>query len=126
MENINEIRVDKFLWAVRMFKTRSKATEACAAGKVIVNKNEVKPAKSVKAGDIISVRMDIITKTIKIKELLKNRVSAPNVATYIEDMTPKEEYDKLTIRKDEFEWRDRGIGRPTKRDRRSIIRFKND
>ena len=120
------MRVDKFLWAVRIFKTRSKATEACSAGKVIINEHDVKPSKEVKQGNIIIIRIGSLTKTIKIKELLKNRVSAALVEKYIEDLTPQEEYNKMKSVHESFEYRDRGIGRPAKKDRRLIDKLKRD
>jgi ribosome-associated heat shock protein Hsp15 len=126
LEGINEIRIDKFLWAVRLFKTRSIASEACKGGKVKINEHNVKASKDVKVGDSISVSLGIYTKTVKVKALLVNRVGAPLVPNYIEDLTSKEEYAKLEALKDKgFEWRDRGIGRPTKKDRREIKRFKD-
>ena len=122
---IEDIRIDKFLWAVRIYKTRSKASEACRAGKVKINDMPVKPSKDAKVGDIISVNLGIFNKTIKIKALLANRVGAVLVDSYIEDLTPQEEFDKLVVLKSKnFEWRGRGIGRPTKKDRRRIDRLK--
>jgi ribosome-associated heat shock protein Hsp15 len=121
------MRIDKFLWSVRIFKTRSKATDACNAGKVIINEHPVKPAKEVKPGDIINIRAGNFNKTIRIKELLKSRVAAALVPNYAEDLTPQEEYDKLKLINDKtFEWRDRGAGRPTKKDRRLIEKLKKD
>lgn len=126
MEPETELRIDKFLWAVRLFKTRSKATDACNAGKVKLNEHDAKPSKAVRRGDSITIKMDSITKTIKVKELLKNRVGAALVVNYIEDLTPKEEYDKFNPAKNKgFEIRDRGAGRPTKLDRRQIDRLKD-
>ncbi len=122
----NEIRIDKFLWVVRLCKTRSIASEACKGGKVKINEHNIKPSKDVKIGDTISVSLGTYTKTVKVKALLSNRVGAPLIANFIEDLTPQEEYGKLDALKDKgFEWRDRGTGRPTKKDRREIKRFKD-
>lgn len=122
-----DVRIDKWLWAVRVFKTRNQATEACRAGKVKIRDIAVKPSREVKPGDIITVRFGILTKTIKVLELLHNRVSASLVVTYMDDITPQEEKDKLAIMRElNYERRDRGIGRPTKKQRRDIDRLKND
>lgn len=122
---IEEIRIDKFLWSVRLFKTRSQASEACKAGKVKINNQPVKPSKVAKVGDIVLVNLGIINKTIKVKALLANRVGAALVSNYIEDLTSQEEFEKYDLLKNKgFEWRDRGIGRPTKKDRRNIDRLK--
>jgi ribosome-associated heat shock protein Hsp15 len=120
------MRVDKFMWAVRLFKTRSKATESCNAGKVEINEHYTKPSKDVKVGDILTIRIGPLTKTVKIKDLLKNRVSAALVPNYIVDLTPQEEYDKMKSIHERFEWRDRGTGRPEKKDRRLIDKLKRD
>lgn len=120
------MRVDKYLWAVRIFKTRSKATEACSAVKVKINEHDSKPSKEVKVGDTLSIHIGPFTKTVKIKELLKNRVFASLVPNYIEDMTSQEEYDKLKEFNERFEWRDRGTGRPAKKERRLIDKLKRD
>lgn len=115
------VRIDKWLWAVRIFKTRSLATDACRSGKVIINAMEIKPSREVKYGDIIIVKTGPVKKTLKVLELLENRVSAKLVANYMEDLTPQEEYRKLEmIRDSRFVSRDRGAGRPTKRERREI------
>ena len=115
------VRIDKWLWAVRIYKTRSIATEACKSAKVKVAGANVKPSHEVKIGEVIEIRMTPIDKTIKVKALLSNRVSAKLVENYLEDLTPKEEYEKLKMAREvNFEYRERGIGRPTKRERRDI------
>ncbi|MFH0867623.1 MAG: RNA-binding S4 domain-containing protein [Bacteroidota bacterium] len=115
------VRIDKWLWAVRIFKTRTMASDACRCGKVIINDVEVKPSREVKAGDVIIVKTGPIRKTLKVLNLLENRVSAKLVAQFIEDMTPAEEYKKLEMMRDSnFVTRNRGAGRPTKRERRDI------
>lgn len=121
----NSTRLDKFLWAVRLFKTRSLATEACRVGKVKLNEQPLKPSHEVKLGEVFSIRTGPITKKIKVLELLKNRVAAKQVLLFIEDLTPPEEYEKLKlIQENKTEFRPRGLGRPTKKERRLIDRLK--
>lgn len=120
MEEKN-IRIDKWLWAVRIYKTRSIATDACRSGKVMINDVEVKPSREIKTGDVIVIKTGPIRKTIKVLNLLGNRVSAKIVPQFMEDLTPAEEYKKLEmIRDSHFVSRNRGAGRPTKRERREI------
>lgn len=119
------IRIDKYLWSVRVFKTRSLATDACRKGKVKIGELTVKPSHEVKADEIITIALQVFTKTIKVKALLKSRVSASLVSEYMEDLTPQEEYDKLKSRHEtNHEFRPRGIGRPTKKERRLIEKLK--
>ena len=119
------IRIDKWLWAVRLYKTRSQATDACKSGRVRIDNKTVKASREVKIGETIVFNKDQITKTVLVKELLKNRVGAKLVEIYMDDLTPQEEYDKeKLIHSRNFEYRGRGIGRPTKRDRRNIDRLK--
>ena len=117
-------RVDKYLWSVRLFKTRSQATEACKAGKVTLDGKPLKPAKLIAEGDVVVVKKDHIHRTIKVLKAIEKRVGAKLVPEFMEDLTPEEEYRKLEIMKQNFEYRDRGLGRPTKRDRRIITRIK--
>ena len=119
------IRIDKWLWAVRIFKTRNQAGEACKAGKIKINDVSVKPSREVKIDEKIIVNLKHITKTVKVIGLLKNRVAAKLVENYLEDLTPQEEYDKQKMMNDlNSEFRQRGIGRPTKKERRLIDRLK--
>lgn len=120
------VRIDKWLWAVRVFKTRSMASAACRAGKVKIDDQEIKPSRDAHVGDVISIRVNPhFTRTVKVTELLSNRVGAKLVHNYAEDLTSQEEYDKLK-KYNELNWerRDRGIGRPTKKQRRDIERLK--
>lgn len=120
------VRIDKWLWAVRLFKTRSQATDACKSGKIKIESKTVKASREVKIGETISFNKDHINRTVKVKELLKNRVGAKLVEIYMQDLTPQEEYDKQKIlRSGSFEYRDRGEGRPTKRERRDIDKLKD-
>lgn len=121
----SDMRIDKWLWCVRIYKTRTLATEACNAGKVRINDIEVKPSKHVSLGDIITVKQNPIIKTLEVRELPKSRVGAKMLEEHVGDITPEEEYDKIEmLRLQKTEWRDKSIGRPTKKDRREIDRFK--
>jgi ribosome-associated heat shock protein Hsp15 len=120
-------RVDKWLWEVRLFKTRSLATEACKAGKVKIENTSIKPAKEIKPGEIIKVSLNPLFKTVKVKAFPKSRLSAKLVPDYLEDLTPQEEYDRVKIiHETNMENRDPGIGRPTKKQRRLIDKLKSD
>ncbi len=122
----NGVRIDKWLWCVRLFKTRTLSAEACNGGKVTIDNVNVKPSRTVKVGDIINVHQPPIMKTVKVVELLENRVGAKLVPQYMEDLTPKEEYEKAEFaRLMNMERRDRGTGRPTKKDRREIDKLKD-
>lgn len=123
MENI---RIDKWLWAVRFFKTRTQASDACRGGKVKIDGQNVKPSREIRIGEEIEVQLAIIRKKISVKAILKNRVAAKLVDNYLEDLTPVEEYEKLDLLKQlNYEKRDRGTGRPTKKNRRDINQLKN-
>ena len=115
------IRIDKWLWAVRVFKTRSLASEACRAGRVKILDQNVKPSRDLKTGEVIAVSSPPITRTLKVIALTGNRVSAKLVSGFMDDLTPEAEYQKLKrTREADFEFRERGLGRPTKRERREI------
>ena len=117
----SSVRIDKFLWSVRLYKTRSKATEACRAGKVKIGGKNIRPAKTVSEGDLFQLKKGPITYSFKIKELLSSRVGAKLVADYIENFTTKEELEKLEVMKLSYsQFRSKGQGRPTKKDRRTI------
>jgi ribosome-associated heat shock protein Hsp15 len=119
------VRIDKYLWAIRQYKTRTMAGDACRGGKVKLNGQPVKASRELKIGDIIEVSTPGLIKKIKVTELLSNRVGAPKVAEYMQDLTPQEAIDKAAlIRQTNYEKRDRGLGRPTKRDRRDIEALK--
>lgn len=121
----SNIRIDKWLCAVRVFKTRNQATEACRAGKVKIEGQNIKPSHEVRIDEIITVQSGKITKTLKVIGLIKNRVSAKLAVNNVEDMTPEEEYQKLKIMKEtNYEYRDKGFGRPTKKQRRLIDKLK--
>ena len=118
---MDDCRIDKYLWAIRAFKTRSDATEACKGGRVKVANANAKPSRAVSAGDVIQVRTGAVTFTYKVLRPLDNRVGAKLVPDYAENLTPESEMQKLRAPVETFVvTRDRGAGRPTKRDRREI------
>lgn len=118
---MDSVRIDKYLWAIRIFKTRSKAAEACKKGKVSINGEEAKPSKDVRAGDEVLIKIKAMQKSLRVVGLLERRVSAQVAAEHYEDLTPQEEYDKLKkMHELNSEWRDHGAGRPTKKERRQI------
>jgi ribosome-associated heat shock protein Hsp15 len=120
-ENTENIRIDKWLWAVRIYKTRTIASEECAKGRIIVNGNPVKPSHVVKVGETILVRKPPVIHTYRVTGLLKNRGSAQVVKNYVEDLTSDEELAKRELARMNLKLqRDQGSGRPTKRDRRNI------
>ena len=116
-----EVRIDKYLWSIRVFKTRSEATDACKGGKIRVNGADTKPSKMVKVGDTIVARKGAVTYTYKVLELIDKRQGAKLVPNYAENLTPPEELAKLRAPIETFFLkRDRGAGRPTKKDRRQM------
>lgn len=117
----DEVRLDKYLWAIRAFKTRNEATEACNGGRVKLNSGPVKPSKAVKPGDEINVRKGAVQFVYKVVAPLEKRVGAALVPQYAENLTPQSELDKLRAPVETFFMkRDRGTGRPTKKDRRTM------
>lgn len=123
----NIVRMDKWLWAARLFKTRSLAADAIKGGKVKLDGNPVKPSREVKEGDVIQVQIDQLHKVVQVKTVIKNRVSAKQVPEVYNDLTPKEEYERIEfMHAYKAEWRDRGAGRPTKKERRLIEKMKDD
>ena len=118
---MSEVRLDKYLWAVRVFKTRSDAADAIRNNRVLVNDAYAKPSREVKQGDVIAVKKQPVTYQDKVLELVSSRQGAKNVPQYCLNITPQEELDKLTIpRETVFVFRERGTGRPTKKERREI------
>jgi ribosome-associated heat shock protein Hsp15 len=123
---MDTMRLDKWLWTVRLFKTRSQATEACKGGKIKMSGVNAKPSKEIKVGEQIDIVQNGIRKTVQVKQLSKNRVGAKLVPELMEDLTPPEELEKLEMaRKINYERRQKGLGRPSKKDRRNIDRLKN-
>ena len=125
MSDIQKIRIDKWLWAIRMYKTRTLATEACAAGKIKIEGESVKASYLLKVGQTIQMNRQGEKWTLKSVKLIEKRVGAPLAAECYEDLTPPEEKNKLLFPASFYEVRDKGIGRPTKRDRREIDKFKD-
>ena len=118
-------RADKFLWSVRIFKTRTLALEACKKGRIRVNNQSIKASKQINSGDEIEVRKPPVTYTYRVIAIPKSRINAKLVADHIEDKTPEEEKMKLETRDTFFIQRDRGTGRPTKKERRIIDDLRN-
>ena len=117
----DSVRIDKYIWAIRLYKTRSEATEACNGNKVQLNGAPVKPSKAVKAGDTISVRKGVAMFTFKVLQTAEQRMGAVKVPEFAENLTPQSELDKLHAPHETFfVKRDRGAGRPTKKDRREM------
>ena len=120
----NEVRIDKWLWAVRIFKTRSIATDAIKMGRVTISGQKVKPSRNVKVGDVIDVKKPPITYSFKVLALAENRMGAKLVPGFMENVTRKEQLDLLEMNRiSGFRDRAKGLGRPTKKDRRDIDDF---
>src|SRR5690554_1918239 len=121
---IDTVRIDKWLWAVRIFKTRSQATEACKKGHVSIGNMPVKASREIHTGETVNVRMNPITRSFKVLNIAEKRMSAKLVEGFMEDVTPNEEFEILEMQK-RMNWniRERGAGRPTKKDRRTLDDF---
>jgi ribosome-associated heat shock protein Hsp15 len=114
-------RVDKWLWEVRVFKTRNQAGQACRAGRIRIAGQPVKPSRELHPGDEISVYNPLVTRTFSVTGFPKSRIGAKLVNDYLADLTPEEEYQKLKMARElNFELRNQGLGRPTKKQRRDI------
>lgn len=125
-DHTGKIRVDKWLWAVRIFKTRSLAAEACGKGHIRIGEGPVKASKEIREGEVVRVRMAPVERHFLVKKITDKRMSAQLAVDFVEDVTPQEVQDLLNAAKVYgFERRDRGSGRPTKRDRRMIDRMKS-
>lgn len=121
---MNEVRIDKWLWAMRIFKTRTVATEACKKGRVYVGNVIAKPSRTIKVGDVINVRKPPVTYSFRVLALAQNRLGAKLVPEYMENITPKSELDLLEVVKiSGFIDRRKGLGRPTKREGRELAQF---
>ena len=121
-----QIRVDKWLWAVRIFKTRNQATEACKKGRVLIREQPVKPSRILRINDIVQVKRPPVIYSYKVTGLLAKRLSARLVKDYIEDVTPEQELEKRKIRETFFISRDKGSGRPTKKERRIMDKLREE
>jgi ribosome-associated heat shock protein Hsp15 len=122
----DQVRIDKFLWCVRLCKTRSLATELCRKGRVRIGDEPVKPSREVHEQIVFTLHEHGIVRTFRVLALLNNRVGAKLVPGFLEDLTLPEVYEKLIVLNTRnFERRDRGAGRPTKRERRDIDKLKS-
>ncbi len=122
-----KLRVDKYLWAIRLFKTRSLASEACKAGRVKLNGQNLKASYVVKVGDTYQVQKGIERKIVRVIDLLERRVDAKTAVQFYEDLTPVEETGAYkSMYQAPILMRDRGAGRPTKKDRRDIDDLKSE
>jgi ribosome-associated heat shock protein Hsp15 len=121
---MNEVRIDKWMWATRIFKTRTIAAEACKKNRISIGEVSVKPSRMIKIGDIIQIRKPPITFSFKVLDLTENRMGAKLVPQYLENVTPPEQYELLEMSKiSGFVDRARGLGRPTKKERRDLEQF---
>ena len=124
---MEEVRVDKWLWAVRVFKTRSIATEACKKGRVSIGGVTIKPSRTIRVGEVITVRKPPIEYSFRVLRLLASRVGAKRVAEFMENITPQAQYELLELQRvSGFVDRAKGLGRPTKKDRRDLDQFAED
>lgn len=123
----NEARIDKWLWAARIFKTRTLAAAACKKGQVSLGGNQLKPSRMVRVGDIIDVKKPPITYSFRILQAIEHRVGAKLIPEILENITSPEQYELLEMSKiSGFVDRARGTGRPTKKERRALDDFKED
>lgn len=121
---MDEARLDKWLWSVRVFKTRAEAAAVCRNGRVQVNGLDAKPGRDIHVGETVTARVGLITRTLKVRAVPKSRVSAKLLPGYAEDLTPAAEYDRQKqAGLEHFLARERGRGRPTKKDRREMGRL---
>ena len=122
----SEVRIDKWLWAMRVFKTRTIASEACKKGRVTVGESGIiaKPSRMISVGDVVNVQKPPVTFSFRVRALTENRLGAKLVPEYMENITPKEQYDLLEVVKiSGFVDRRKGLGRPTKREGRELAKF---
>ncbi|RPI19576.1 MAG: RNA-binding S4 domain-containing protein [Ignavibacteriae bacterium] len=119
------MRIDKWLWAVRVFKSRTLATEACGGGKVKIDNKSIKPSRDIKPDEVVTVQSGPVKKTYRVKGLLEKRSSAKIAAEYVQDITPPEEKLKEEIAHRSYIARYKGAGRPTKKERRTIDKIRN-
>ena len=128
MAEKEKLRIDKYLWSIRLFKTRSLATEACDGGKVKCNDMQVKPSKSVNIGEIYEVKTVARRWTVKVTGLLHNRLAHTEAIKYYEDLTPPEELERMKFEASSFHTGKRlsKVGRPTKKQRRDLEGFMGD
>jgi ribosome-associated heat shock protein Hsp15 len=121
------MRIDKYLWCIRVFKTRTLATSACKKGQVKIDNSNIKPSKEIFGGEVVLIRKNQINYKVKVIDIPESRVGAKLVDLYRKDITPKEEFEKTELLKYSKDYyRKKGVGRPTKKDRRDIEDYQND
>lgn len=121
---MKEVRIDRWLWAVRIFKTRTIASEACKKNRVTIDNISIKPSRLVRIGDVVQVKKPPVTYSFKVIDLAEKRMGAKLVPGFMENVTPPEEYEILKLNKlSGFIDRQRGTGRPTKKERRDLEQF---
>ena len=121
---MGEARIDKWLWAARIYKTRTIAAAACKKGQISLNGNQLKPSRMIKVGDVISVKKPPVTYSFLVKQTIEKRVGAKLIPEVLENVTPPEQYELLEMNRiSGFIDRARGTGRPTKKERRSLDEF---
>ncbi len=121
---MSEVRIDKWMWATRIFKSRTIAVEACKKNRIMINNVVVKPSRMIKIGDVIQVRKPPITYSFKVLGLTEKRMAAKLIPEFLENVTPPEQYEILELNKiSGFVNRVKGTGRPTKKDRRNLDEF---
>lgn len=119
-----EVRIDKWIWAMRLFKTRTMAADACKKGRVMIGGQSMKPSHNIKVGDVIQVRKPPVVYSFRVLQLTENRLGAKLVPEYMENVTPPEQYEILAMSKiSGFIDREKGTGRPTKKERRDLDEF---
>lgn len=123
---MSAVRIDKWLWAVRLYRTRTLAADACRAGHVLIAGHKVKPAREVHVHEVIRAEAGGINRTVRVVGLLQQRVGAKLIAQFMEDLTPPSEFEKA--RQAQLQpvfYRPKGLGRPTKKERRAMVGLKN-
>lgn len=127
MAQLEQVRIDKFLWAVRLFKTRSIAADAIKKGRITIDGSQVKSSRNVKKGDVISVRVAPATRSFLILELAQNRMGAKLVPNHIKEVTPPDQLEIIELQRLANSMnRRKGLGRPTKKERRDLDNFFDD
>lgn len=121
-----QVRIDKYLWAVRVFKTRTLASDKCKKGHIFVNDSEAKASRMVRLNDKIEIKFPPIVRSFIVTGLIEKRVSATIAQENVNEVTPVEELAKLSLAKNNFTQREKGSGRPTKKERRLIDKFKDE
>ncbi|MBN2634298.1 MAG: RNA-binding S4 domain-containing protein [Bacteroidales bacterium] len=127
MTEIVPVRIDKFLWAVRIFKTRGLAASACHMGRILINEQPARPSKTLQGNELLTIKKPPVTFSYRIRKLTGNRLPAKMVPEYLEDLTPESEKEKTELsRGGSFYYRKKGSGRPTKKERRMIDKISDD